>query len=326
MVAQSIRVGSVTHHIRPFSMQRDLADLADLIEAAFGDDLATTGSRMVEEMRQMAMMGPLLHLARVAVPPMRGYVWVHEGRVVGNVTLARERTDQWTLSNIAVDPDMRGRGIAGHLVDIAVEHVRQRGGTQIVLQVRTDQPVARSLYARRGFRTYDTVHEVHLSRSHWPVILRASDPMIRQLRWSDQSRLREMVIENMPPSARAYRGLSEPDRLGGVWGRVRDALQILSEQRDRIALVAAPDREPVGLISLTLRRMARWHKLELHVLPAYRGCVERHLLQALFARLGMAPRRDIRATISASHPEALCALQRLGFTSHRVLEQMGREL
>ena len=307
-------------------MQRDLADLADLIEAAFGDDLAATGSHMVQEMRQMAAMGPLLHLARVAAPPMQGYVWVDQGRVVGNVSLARESNHQWVISNVAVSPEMRGRGIAGHLLDMVVEHVQQKGGRQVVLQVRTDQPAARALYLRRGFRTYDTVHEMHLSRSHWPIILRAPAPMIRRPRWADRGRLRELVLESIPPSARPYRGLSEPRQSAGLWSRLRGVLQTLSRGRDRLALVAAPNTEPVGLVSLTMRLLATWYPLELHVLPGHRGQVERPLIEALFARLGAAPQRDIRATISGSHQEALDTLEGMGFTTYRVLEQMGRTL
>jgi ribosomal protein S18 acetylase RimI-like enzyme len=326
MVAQTLGVGCAASHIRPFSLRRDLADLADLVETAFGDELAATGSHMVEEMRQMAALGPLLHLAYLGWAPIRGYVWLHQGRVVGNVSLACDRERRWTLSNVAVRPEMRGQGIAGCLVDMAIEHVRQRGGKQITLQVLSDNPSAHALYTHRGLATYDTIHELQLGPQCWPLALRASHPLVRPLRQGDAPWLRDLMRASTPPSAHPYQQLGDSPARAGLWKQLLRALELFSQPQERIGLVAVLEDRPVGLATATLRLLASWHEVRLYVAPADRGAVERPLLEALLARLDSAPRRDVRATVSTTHPEAIAALHYLGFETQRVLDQMGRFL
>jgi [ribosomal protein S18]-alanine N-acetyltransferase len=55
--------------------------------------------------------------------------------------------------NLAVVPDFRGRGLGAGLLDAGLEAVRNRGGTEVFLEVRASNAVAQSLYAGRGFRT-----------------------------------------------------------------------------------------------------------------------------------------------------------------------------
>lgn len=59
--------------------------------------------------------------------------------------------DQAELGNVAVDPDHRGRGVGGMLVDAAVERARARGARECFLEVRDSNRAARALYESRGF-------------------------------------------------------------------------------------------------------------------------------------------------------------------------------
>ncbi len=323
MVAQSISVACASSHIRPFSLRRDLGDLADLVQASFGEELVATGSKMVEEMRQMASLGPLLPLAFLGMPPMRGYVWVDAGRVVGNISLAQERGGRWTLSNVAVLPEMRGQGIAGCLVDAALEHVRRQGGRMITLQVRSDNAPARALYAHRGLAVYDTVHELRLSPLSWPPVLRASHPSIRPRRRDDAPWLRYLIRASIPEGAQRYHVSPDEPAAPGVVSWLRRAWEQLAQPQERPGLVATAGDRPIGLASATTRLLASWHELRLYVAPARRGTVEQPLVEAMLAQLDGAPRREVRATLSTSHPEGIDVLHRLGFETSRVLDQMG---
>ncbi|NLG26477.1 MAG: GNAT family N-acetyltransferase, partial [Chloroflexi bacterium] len=149
-------------HIRPFAPQRDLEALANLVEVAFGEDLALTGSHMVRDLRQMALAGPLLQFARPLADFLQGFVWTEDGALVGNVSV-NQRAGAWVMTNVAVLPEHRGRGIAGQLVDAAIAHVRRQGGRRILLQVRSDNTPAQTLYARRGFVRFDSWHELDLA-------------------------------------------------------------------------------------------------------------------------------------------------------------------
>jgi len=61
--------------------------------------------------------------------------------------------DQGELANIAVDPDWRGRGIGGRLLDHVLDRARNRGVQDLFLEVRESNRVARDLYVRRGFES-----------------------------------------------------------------------------------------------------------------------------------------------------------------------------
>lgn len=55
------------------------------------------------------------------------------------------------VMTVAVAPWAQGRGIGGLLVTALVDAVRERGATQLLLEVRADNAVASRLYARHGF-------------------------------------------------------------------------------------------------------------------------------------------------------------------------------
>lgn len=51
---------------------------------------------------------------------------------------------------IATLPEVRGRGVGGHLIEALVEDARARGAEQLFLEMRENNP-AGSLYSRHGF-------------------------------------------------------------------------------------------------------------------------------------------------------------------------------
>jgi [ribosomal protein S18]-alanine N-acetyltransferase len=55
------------------------------------------------------------------------------------------------IANLAVDPDVRGRGIGSALLDAALEEAQRQGGAQVFLEVRSSNLRARQLYESRGF-------------------------------------------------------------------------------------------------------------------------------------------------------------------------------
>lgn len=55
------------------------------------------------------------------------------------------------IANLAVDPDVRGRGVGSALLDAALEEARRQGAAQVFLEVRSSNLRARQLYESRGF-------------------------------------------------------------------------------------------------------------------------------------------------------------------------------
>lgn len=59
------------------------------------------------------------------------------------------------VQTIAVAPDYEGRGIGTHLLRLMIDTAIGRSATDLLLEVREDNPRARELYERHGF---DAIH------------------------------------------------------------------------------------------------------------------------------------------------------------------------
>ncbi len=59
--------------------------------------------------------------------------------------------DESEILNIAVDPEFRGHGVGGLLLDAALAEVKERGAVAVFLEVRESNEAARKLYRSRGF-------------------------------------------------------------------------------------------------------------------------------------------------------------------------------
>lgn len=328
MLAQSAHWGDADGHIWPFQLHRDLNDLATLIEVAFGDELRETHSSIARDMRQMALMGPLLLAAGSALAPLNGFVWIDEGRLVGNVSYSREggRLAACTISNVAVLPAFRGRGIASRLLDTTLEHLVRQGCRRVFLEVRADNAHAKALYRKRGFTVYDVIHEHLLSRYNWPVIVAQPERPLRRVSSGDGAALYRLYLESTPRAVLRARPLEPSQFSRGLGWRLGRLGRLFTSGERWDEWVGTAEGRVVAWGSLTMLPPRRPWELSLMVAPEHRGAWERPLLVTLLGREPALPGVDVRALPSASHPEAIEALQALGFRQLRVLDQMVRDL
>ncbi len=165
VVTVPIRIRATRSGIRPMDPRRDLMDVVELITLGFGEELDPQGQKMLDQMRRVAQRGFWAQLFYGDLPGPDGYVWVEEGRVVGNLSLRRASPhwrQGWMIGNVAVHPDYRGQGIGRALMTHALEAVEAREGGWIGLEVRADNEIARGLYERLGFVGVGETH--HLIR------------------------------------------------------------------------------------------------------------------------------------------------------------------
>ena len=327
MIAPLAAASSAPSHVRPFNPHRDLEDLATLIETAFGRELARGGSRMVQDMRQIARWGPMLRLAQTVMPLFTGYVWIGEDRLVGNASLSHgEERDVWNLSNVAVLPDFRGRGIAGCLTDAAIAHVQRSRGKRILLQVRSDNESALALYRHRGFVTFDTMHELDLLSVSWPALVGPMKPGLRRVRASDWRKVYAVATESTPRETLKRRPLKPRRFRRGPRWQVGECFKLALSAEARFELVAEQNEEIAAYGGVTAHLWHGSYELELHVVPSQRGGWERDLVEGLFHSMRRIPHNTVRAYVSTSHREAVDALHQLGFETLRILDQMSLEL
>jgi [ribosomal protein S18]-alanine N-acetyltransferase len=74
-------------------------------------------------------------------------------RLLGNLVLLLRRGSRLArIYSIVVDAQVRGRGLAGRLLDRAEALARSGGRHTMALEVRADNAAALALYARAGYR------------------------------------------------------------------------------------------------------------------------------------------------------------------------------
>lgn len=144
---------------RPVNLRTDLAPLADLIEVAFASSMDSNGRAAVREMRYLSRVGfglnMLAGMNELAQGMGLGYVWVADGKLVGNVSVYPAPSNMpktWVIVNVAVYPEYQGQGIATRLMQSTMDMIRERGGQRAILQVDADNEPAKRVYLKLGFK------------------------------------------------------------------------------------------------------------------------------------------------------------------------------
>jgi ribosomal protein S18 acetylase RimI-like enzyme len=157
MTAQAVTLQAIPQQkLRPFDMRRDLAAVADLVELCFAETLDADGRLYIRQMREAASHETALIAAASGRPEMRmaGYVWLEDGRVVGNLSLVPHYhggRKLFLIANVAVHPKFRRHGIARELTRAALQDVQHRGRHDTWLQVDERNEAALALYREMGF-------------------------------------------------------------------------------------------------------------------------------------------------------------------------------
>jgi len=328
MVISIASKGEKSRGLRPMEPSRDLRQVAALIEEAFADQLDFRGQQALRELKAVSRLGPLLWLLDRLSPEFHetfsGFIWVEEGRVVGNVTVNRSnwRSRKWFISNVAVERAYQGRGIARELMRAAIGMARDRGGESVTLQVRADNMPALKLYRDLGFEELMGTAELHLERVGQVPFVPAEGFTLRQRDYSEWHKGYELAQAATPDSEQRVRPIREEDFRKGFGGRVADWLgDIFAGQKTYRLAVDEDDR---FIATLTVR--ASWwggrHSLEMIVHPDYRGRLEEMLVTKALALLRHYPGQGVAVKMSASHQQAIETLKRYRFMEEKTLVQM----
>jgi len=81
---------------------------------------------------------------------MRSLVATHPDGLQGYV-IARAVAGEAEILNLAVAPEVRGRGLGGRLLDAMLDLLRRAKVREVFLEVRRGNAPAQALYASRGF-------------------------------------------------------------------------------------------------------------------------------------------------------------------------------
>ncbi len=317
--------------LRPVDPFRDLSAIADLIQTSFSDDLDQSGYAMLREMRTMGRLGAFL--CYLGSPSsslnvmLSGFVWVEDGRIVGNVTVSPSpyASDRWIISNVAVAHEYRGRGIARGLMNAALEMVREAGGRIAALQVRDDNVVARHIYETMGFRVVCGTVYLHNDKILPPQAPQPSDLHLHRLSSADADNIYRLARIAIPPIVQAewpvqrgyYRfGLDQllVDQLCKLLGKVPSL---------RLAVRDADKLRAMVIVHSNSRNIPR---VEMMVHPDERGHFEHVLVTRALQHVHQWGGHSATAQHPTYHPEGIAAFIAAGFRITRTLLLMTREV
>jgi ribosomal-protein-alanine N-acetyltransferase len=313
-----------------------MAQIAALMEEAFGEDLTRQSREALREMKMMSHFGPFLWLLDRISPgfheSFRGFAWVEEGRIVGNVNVGRigPYSPRWLISNVAVQPDYQGQGIAHHLVQAAIDLTKEHGGEWVVLQVHTDNVPAGRLYQHLGFEQITAVTELRLERVRPAAFAPAKDPstssgqacVLRRRSYSEWRKEYELALAATSKEARWLNPVHSNQFMVGLDQRLSRWLNNLIAGRREHRLAVEESGRFVATLTVLVSRWRGGHSLELMVHPDHRGQLEETLITKALSILGSYPDRGVSVSHPAEHQEAIKALKLRGFVEKRTLAQM----
>jgi len=334
MIATAVRERQRAGGLRLLDARKDLRQVADLIEEVFAGEIGPAGLAAVRDLRMMASLGPLVWLMERASGEFRdaftGFVWVEGGRVVGNATLSRVKpnSDRWHISNVAVQPAYRGRGIGRQLVEAIIELARNRGGAWALLQVRDDNEHALHIYDGLGFtRLYSTTEMERngpADQVSRPALLEGY--RLAPCRPGDWRRTYDLALATTSAHERWVQSLEMAEYRRSPLRRLGESLErFLTGGRAWRECLEHGD-ELAGALSLRWRDANEESHLAFCVKPEHRGLAERLLVEHALSLLGWRTSQPIHVEHPAGHAEGIAALKAAGFVERRTLVTMRREL
>lgn len=306
-------------------LNRDVPQVLELLRLTFGASMDSDERQAFGE----ATIRPdfLWRLDPAAARLGSGFVWVSDGRIVGNVSLLSTRVfGRFLVANVAVHPSFRRRGIALALMRAAEEAVRARKGRVILLQVVKDNLPAIMLYQSIGYQSLGNMTTWSATTSRLrqipPSVGGEPVPDIRPLPNNWWRRAYDLDTGRLAPDLNWPEPLATDAYRRTLWGRFSDFLNA----RQRETWVTTDDRDQLTGLTTIASELGRSHVLTLRVRTEAAGRLERPLLAKAIRRLGYLAHRNVRI----DHPEediiVNALLREANFSSQRTLTHMRYDL
>ncbi len=325
------RTGAAPSGLQPFDARRHMRQVADLITEAFADDLDGSGRNMIHDMRLAAWLSPFLGgLASLAFfdEVVSGFVWLEQGKVVGNATLQRADYSgmRWRITNVAVTAEQRNRGIGRALMQETLRQIAAEHGAWAILQVRAENAIARRLYERLGFTAVcqEGIWKLPMLPPRLPdhdrdVALQPLAPHAWQPRLELARAARSELAHWLEPINEAAFEVILEQRFGEWLGRLSGLHTVRrwgAWEGDRL----------MGLVETGGGWLNDVHRLRLIVHPQARGRLEAALVARGLRTLADDSVQPVIAEHDGDHAEGVAALEAAGFRPQRVFLTMRRQV
>lgn len=328
------RIKKIETGIRAFDIGRDLRPVADLISRSFSKELDHRGSAALREMRMMSYIGALLKVLNRSTGEFNdvfsGFVWVNEGRVVGNVTVQRADSigKRWHIANVAVSHAFRGQGIASRLVQRAIDHIAEERGEWASLQVHGNNRVALNLYSKMGFENIGGITTLHLARVRRepPHPTTHEADTLTPFSSGQWHSLYELANSQSFTHAQWWRGLPRTNFHVTLEEQILEwFFQFIGKRRIYRRCIRKGRKFETAAV-LTAQRWNGTHKIELWTRPTQQGQHEEQLIRWALTELHHYPRFPVEVKLSTEYPAAVETFKHYGFSEIDTLLTMRKSI
>jgi ribosomal protein S18 acetylase RimI-like enzyme len=316
---------------QPFDAGRHMRQVAQLVGTVFANELDDRGRSALREMELAGRLSPFLGgITSLALfsDELYGYVWTEGGRVVGNVTLQQgdDTGLRWRITNVAVLPEYRRRGIARILMQETLREISRRAGAWAILQVRAGNDLARDLYREMGF--VDVCRDGLWRLPAPPERPPETNPVLplEPLRTLTGSEWLDLARGSRTPLAQWVAPLNPADYQVGLGRFVGEALGRWTGTFRVERWAFWEHGRLMGAVETRSDIFGGSDILRFAVRPEARGRVERALVARGLHSLAGKDRRPVIVEHSGDHAEGVAALEAAGFKVERDLVTMRRQM
>jgi ribosomal protein S18 acetylase RimI-like enzyme len=214
---------------RPINPRRDIRQVLELLDLAFGPILDVSGRRILDtraSFQYQASFAMRLNLSGKGLAP--GFVWEESGRIIGNVSLVQsDLSGRFLIANVAVHPDHRRRGIGRMLMQETIDYIQGHHGQEIMLQVERDNKAAIQLYRDFGFQEIGAIRrwETATSRLRNLAITDTNDTYeVRSLRGQDAAAAYHLDQSSLNPNFHWPTPITPNHYKRGLWNSITGLL------------------------------------------------------------------------------------------------------
>ncbi|MDJ0751939.1 MAG: N-acetyltransferase [Ardenticatenaceae bacterium] len=312
--------------VRALDLRRDISAVSKLLELVFHQHIGRAG-------RQALAPGYAAGWALIGQnAPVPGFVYVHEKRIIGNVSLLQSKEKgRYLVANVAVHPDFRRRGIARKLMQQVINYIRKRQGHSILLQVEENNQGAINLYYSLRFREVGTATIWQLSHYHLRPIA-APRPVdnkdqysgfaIVPLRSSDWYAAYDLDRTTFPLDMQWPEPITKISYKTSWW---KGLINFVNGQQQEIWSAKTDKNELVGLAVIDTS-WGRPHTVRLRLHPQWSSRIARPILAKLLRRLRTFNRRPIIIDHLKDDAVVDPLLNEAGFQKRRTLTTMRLDL
>lgn len=327
MVASAVGGKGEFSGLRAFNPLRDIRPVVALIELSFGKDLDPSSRQMLREMTTASwLLGPMFWLLSVTRSPLRdlfsGYVWLEQGRIVGNINVHTKYKGQrgWFISNLAVHPSYRRQDIALHLMRAGLELARGRGARRVSLEVRAGNIPAQRLYRKLGFAKVDSVSTMKLSGVCRVDAIPSDQYRMKVVKPGEWKSVHQLAQDTLSAEAKEIIPVMEKDYRQTFPRRLLSNLGDTLRGQIVCRWAAHEDDRFLGLVTLRVGGPLSSHSMRMMVHPDHRGKLEEMLLTKALSALNAYPSKLVSAKIQPSYEEAVDIFERYGFVEEQTLD------